>query len=141
MSTKTNTVVEMKEEEAIADIAADFFDACLEQLHTRMAEKTIGPSTIMLVVRYAMEIAELTHFKGAKQRDLATGLVERAIKDTSLPEAEEKLLLAMVDEDIVGSTIDLVVGASKGELDVNAVAEVAVGCCAALLKTRRRPQE
>ena len=43
----------------------------------------------------------------------------------------------MVDEGVVGDVIDLVVSASKGELDVNVAEKAAVGCCLAILKNSR----
>ena len=44
----------------------------------------------------------------------------------------------MCDEGILGSTIDMVVAASKGELDLNAAAKVATGCCLSLLKKTKK---
>ena len=41
---------------------------------------------------------------------------------------------------IVGDVIDLVVSASKGELNINVVEKAAVGCCLAILKTSRDSQ-
>ena len=46
----------------------------------------------------------------------------------------------MIDEGIVGDVIDLVVSASKGELDINVAEKAAVGCCLAILKTARDSQ-
>ena len=36
----------------------------------------------------------------------------------------------------LGEFVDLVVDASRGDIDVNNVAQVAVGCCATFLKKR-----
>ena len=43
----------------------------------------------------------------------------------------------MLDEGIVGDVIELVVSATKGELDINSVEKVATGCCLAFLKSRK----
>ena len=57
---------------------------------------------------------------------------------TQYTEVEKrKLLLSMIEEGIVGDVIDLVVSATKGELDVNAIEKVAVGCCLSVLKSRQ----
>ena len=42
---------------------------------------------------------------------------------------KEKLLLDMIEEGILGDMVSLVVSATKGELNVNAMAEVAGVCC------------
>ena len=39
------------------------------------------------------------------------------------------ILLDMIDQGILANTIELVVAASKGNLDINAVVAVASGCC------------
>ena len=44
----------------------------------------------------------------------------------------------MLDEGIVGDVIDLVVSATKGEIDVNSVEKVATGCCLAFLKVGKQ---
>ena len=43
----------------------------------------------------------------------------------------------MLDEGIVGDVIDLVVSATKGELNINTVEKIATGRCFALLKSRK----
>ena len=50
---------------------------------------------------------------------------------------KEKLLLDMIDSGILSDTVELVVDATKGELDVNAMVKVAAGCCATFLKSRK----
>ena len=42
----------------------------------------------------------------------------------------------MIDAGILSDTVELVVDATKGDLDVNAVVKVAAGCCASFLKRR-----
>ena len=63
-------------------------------------------------------------------------LVRKVVKDAPITDDREKLLLDIIDEGIIGNVIDLVISATKGELNVNAVEEAAVGCCLAMLKRR-----
>ena len=65
-------------------------------------------------------------------------MVKKVVKDAPISDEKEKLLLDMIEEGVVGDVIDLVVSATKGELDINAVEKAAVGCCLALLKSRKR---
>ena len=41
----------------------------------------------------------------------------------------EKLLLDMIDQNVIENTIDLIVAATRGELDINSVQEVVKTCC------------
>ena len=47
-------------------------------------------------------------------------------------------LAHMIDNGIAGNVIDLVVSASKGELNINVAKEVAANCCLAFLKSRQK---
>ena len=44
----------------------------------------------------------------------------------------------LCDEGILGNTIDMIVAASKGELDINTAAKVATGCCISILKRTKK---
>ena len=123
--------VELVVEEVKED--PDFIDA-LKEAQDKLKDKEINISNVMAIVQITMESVELTKVKGEKQKDLAVKLIEKIIKDAPISDDKEKFLLDMVKEGVIGSTIDLVVAASKGELDINSVKEVAVGCCGFLIK-------
>ena len=82
-----------------------------------------------------MEIVEASALKGDDQK-LVEKIVRKIAVDAPITDEKEFLLLNMIDEGIVGDVIDLVVSASKGELNVNVVEKVAFGCCLAVLKNR-----
>jgi hypothetical protein len=123
--------VELVVEEVKED--PDFIDA-LKEAQDKLKDKEINISNVMAIVQITMESVELTKVKGEKQKDLAVKLIEKIIKDAPISDDKEKFLLDMLKEGVIGSTIDLVVAASKGELDINSVKEVAVGCCGFLIK-------
>jgi len=58
------------------------------------------------------------------------------VVDAPISDDKEKLLLDLIDNGILANTIELVVDATKGEIDVNNVTQVAAGCCATFLKKR-----
>ena len=76
-----------------------------------------------------MEVVEATKLKGAAQKELAISLVRQVIVEAPISDEKEKLLLDMIDQGILANTIELVLAASKGNLDINAVVAVASGCC------------
>ena len=84
-----------------------------------------------------MEIVEATKLKGKEQKVLVERIVRKIVNDSPLEESKKSIVISMLDEGIVGDVIDLVVSATKGELDINTVEEVATGCCLAFLKSRK----
>ena len=123
--------VELVVEEVKED--PDFIDA-LKEAQDKLKDKEINISNVMTIVQITMEAVELTKVKGEKQKDLAVKLIKKIIEDAPISDDKEKFLLDMLKEGVISSTIDLVVAASKGEIDINSVKEVAVGCCGFLIK-------
>ena len=128
-----------KKEEVGKLLIAAAFDSSLRKLNAELASRdiVITSKTITTVIQISMEIVEATALKGEEQKKLVEKLVTKSVKDAPITEEKRKLLLSMIDEGIVGDVIDLVVSATKGELDINAVEKVAVGCCLSVLKSRQ----
>jgi len=129
-----------KKEEISNLLVAVAFDTSLKKLNEKLESRNIEitPGSITIVIKICMEIAEATRLKGKEQKVLVGRLVKKVVKDAPIYDEKEKLLLDMIEEGVVGDVIDLVVSATKGELDINAVEKAAVGCCLALLKSRKR---
>jgi hypothetical protein len=129
-----------KKEEISNLLVAVAFDTSLKKLNEKLESRNIEitPTTITIVIKICMEIAEATKLKGKEQKVLVERLIKKIVKDAPITDEKEKLLLDMIEEGVVGDVIDLVVSATKGELDVNAVEKAAVGCCLAVLKSRQR---
>ena len=84
-----------------------------------------------------MELVEATKLKGKDQKALVVKIVRKIVNDSPIDETKKGVIIAMLDEGIVGDVIDLVVSATRGELDINTVEKVATGCCLAFLKSRK----
>jgi len=99
-------------------------------LKGKVGDTEINAQTIIKVLRFAMEVVEAApNFKGPAQRDLAIKLVRQIVVEAPISDEKEKLLLDMIDQGILSHTIELVIDASKGKLDINTVVAVASGCC------------
>ena len=105
------------------------FDESLTELKKRLADKEVNAATLIVILRVAMEMVEATRLKGDEQKELANRLVRQVVVDAPIADENEKLLLDMIDKKVLENTIDLVVAASKGNLDINSVQEVAKTCC------------
>ena len=113
------------------------FTIAFNDLKKKIGDMEINADTIIHVLKFAMEVVETTKVKGEEQKKLAIKLVRQIVVDAPVSDEKEKLLLDMIDHGVLGNTVDLVVMASKGELDVNTAVAVATGCCAALMKKRK----
>lgn len=105
------------------------FESSLRKLKEKTQNIEINAKTIIHVVRFAMEIVEATTLKGEKQKELVEKLVRQVITDAPISDKKEEALLYMVDEGIIGDITELVVSATKGEINVNSVIEVSKICC------------
>ena len=128
-----------KKEEVANMLIAAAVDTSLKKLNSALASKgiEINSKTITTVIKISMEIVEATNLNGEEQKKLVEKLVKKVVKDAPIADEKEKLLLDMIDEGVVADVVDLVVAATKGEIDVNTVEKVAVGCCLSILKSRQ----
>ena len=115
----------------------NLFDYCMLELKKKIEGIEVNADTVIVILKYAMEVVELSKAKGEKQRELAIKLVRKVIVDAPIGDEKEKLLLDLIDNGILANTVDLVVEASRGDVNVNNVAQVAVGSCATFLKKGR----
>jgi len=130
---------EEKKQEVSKMLVAAAYDTTLMKLQSTLKERNIevSPKTITQIVKIAMEIVEATKLKGAEQKELVERIVRKIIIDSPLEESKKSIVISMLDEGIVGDVIELVVSATKGELDINTVEKVATVCCLAFLKSRK----
>ena len=108
---------------------SESFDAVYDQLKEKLGDVEINVTTITTVVKFSMEIVEMTQLKGKEQKKMVEKLVRKVVEDAPISDDKEKFLLDMVDEGVVGDVIEMVVSASRGELNINATVDVAQTCC------------
>jgi len=105
------------------------YDDCYGQLKEKIGDMEITPQTIINVLRFAMEVVEASSAKGEEQKELVEKLVKHVVVDAPISDFKEKLIVDMIDEGILGDMASIIVAASKGELNINAVAATAGVCC------------
>ena len=102
------------------------YNAILETLKEKVSNISIRPSTLYLIIKYVMEEIENTPTKGVEQKEMALKLIRELIIDFAEGE-DDKVLLQLLDDNTIGSMIDLIVDASKGKLNINAISNVGAG--------------
>jgi len=110
------------------DLGGDLASQVLDEVKTRLGDLGVKPTTMTLIIKYTMEAVEKTPVKGKDQMDFALRVIGDLIGE--LPESEERTFMQqMIGSGGVEETIELVIDASKGNLSINQVAEVAVNNC------------
>ena len=111
------------------------FDDLLEKLNIKIGSLEITPQTVMTVVRFAMEVVELSELKGEEQKIMVLRLLKHVITVAPISDEKEALCLQMIEDGVVGNTIDIIVAATQGKLEINQIVENVVdiatntGCC------------
>ena len=85
----------------------------------------INAETVMTLLRYAMEVVELSEIKGPQQKEMALKLLTLAIEESCLEDKET--YLNMVKNGVMATTVDIIVDATKGKLAVNKTIKKAKG--------------
>ena len=115
-------------------VFAEAYDHSLEKLSAELQKRNIDvtPKTITAIVGNAMEIVEASKLKGEEQNGLVTKIVRKIVVDAPIADEQEKLILDIIDQGIVSNVINLIISATRGELNINAAKSCATGCCIAL---------
>ncbi len=107
------------------DIVDELFDQCHQHLKIKIGNLEINFANIMTIVKFSMEVVEASKAKGERQKTLVILLVKQIVKDAPITDEQEKFLLDMINNGVLANTIDLVIDASKGNLNINTVSKCA----------------
>lgn len=108
--------------------------------HVQHANIVISPKTIIPLLRTSMEIVETEALEGLTQREVVNEMILRMIESSGMSDDQKEVCREFVGYDILGDTIDLVVDATKGRVNVNQAKEFAhstVSCCFAFWSKRK----
>ena len=103
------------------------YNTALNKVKTKVSVISLRPSTLHLIIKYVIEEVEKTPAKGAEQKEMALTLIRALVIDLT-EGADEEVLLKLIDDNTISNLIDLIVDATKGKLNINAVASVSSGC-------------
>tara|TARA_R110002012_G_scaffold189083_1_gene356268 strand:+ start:140 stop:667 length:528 start_codon:yes stop_codon:yes gene_type:complete len=96
-------------------------------LKEKVKNIALKPNTIHLVIKYVMELVEETPLKGIEQKELSLKVLKELFKDLTEGD-DEIILLKLIDDGTIGNMIDLIVDATHGKLNVNALIETSSSC-------------
>ena len=106
----------------------------VRQLYNGYGKITVSRKLLGRIVKKVMEDIEREGLNGEQAKETAIEVL-RLIINEHAPAEEKEWLLAAIDEDVVGELIDIIILASKGELEINHGTQLAKKCVPCSLKT------
>lgn len=115
-------------ETAVEGVSEEILEMAIVDVRHQLGAIGIKPTTLSIVIKHVMEVVENTPVKGKDQMNYAVLIISDLVNE--LEDGQEKtLLIEMLDNGSVRDTIELVVDASKGNIKINKVVEVAADGC------------
>ena len=105
------------------------FDSCLGQLKERSNNIEINGQNLIIILKYAMEIIEVTELKGVEQKEMAIKLVKKLVNDSDLSDNVVSSINDIIDSGALSVTIDLIVDATRGKININLKKKLKRFCC------------
>ena len=94
----------------------------------------ISKLTIITLMKIVMEIIEGEPVKGSTQKTLALEIMDDIVDNSPMDKDEKAICKTILDSGVLSDTIDMIIDATKGKLNINKTPEIAVGCCKLLCK-------
>ena len=111
----------LEEENSSTVLKNQLFVSMYITLKSKIKEDKINVTTIITILKTAMELIEITNeLKGSEQKDFAVLLVKELITKSRLLSKEQKQnCLMVIDLGILDNVVDFVVDATNGNVAIN----------------------
>lgn len=104
-------------------------DTTYNLVKERLGDINVGSSTLLTILRVVMEVVEGSEITGSERKQLAITLIKKLVEAAGLGAEELALCTSMIDGGIIANTIDLIIDASRGRLEINTAVRTATSCC------------
>ena len=94
----------------------------------------LNPHNLIVLLKMTIELVEFLELSGREKKSLVIDLLKKYVNESEINETEKQICLDMINNGTISETIDLVIDASNGSLDINNVIDLGSSCCAILLK-------
>jgi len=85
----------------------------------RIGLDKLTSNTIHIVLKETMELVEELNIPGSEKRDNVVRVVKVLVEDLVNDGNEKQLILDIIENNVLENTIDLIIKASKGEININ----------------------
>ena len=113
--------------ETVEETIKEGLDDLLIKKVAETIKQSLGDSHpgFQLLIKIAMEVVEKTDVKGVSQKDLAVNAIRMVAQSVQM----DISVLALIDTEVLGDAIELVVSATKGEINVNKIVATGIKAC------------
>lgn len=91
----------------------------IHKLKEKFGETKINTETIIIILKECMELVEKFKYSGSDKKEHVISIVKTLILELVDDPIQKKILLDIIEQQILDNMIDLVIMASKGELNLN----------------------
>jgi len=110
-------------------------------LISKIKHINVDVKTLVIILEYVLDIVEnIEGIKGNKKKNIAILLISKVVENANLEKDNQKLCNIMIEEGVIGDTIDLVINAHNGKLDFGQLVETGSNCCITFLKKKKKKQ-
>lgn len=104
-------------------------------LKEKYQETKLNSSLLHVILKECMELVENFNCPGSEKKKHALVILKSLINELVENKDEQSFLLKVIDDNILENTVDLIIQASKGQLNLNnnENKKVVVGCVSLLL--------
>jgi len=91
----------------------------VSSLKDRVGLEKLTTKTIHIVLKEAMELVEELNIPGSEKCDNVLRVVKVLVEDLVKDSNEKQLILYIIENNVLENTMDLIIKASKGEININ----------------------
>jgi hypothetical protein len=115
-------------------ITDELYQTFSKKINEKMEKVGIKQSTLHILIKYIIEEVETMPVKGVYQKQLALRLINELINNMADDNPDKQILRSLYDSESISNTIELVVSASKGQININHVESCVCSCIKAYFK-------
>lgn len=124
-------------EEKKEDIEIDsiLYNKVKKQVYDKVKGIGISKHTLHSFLQIIIEVVETTSVKGKTKKQLALNIMRDLVSSSSKSD-EKEFILELLDNGTISNMIDLIISATRGELNLNKVIQVSTKCCYGFLNKK-----
>jgi hypothetical protein len=103
----------------MSDENSELIITLVSSLKPRIGLDKLTTNTIHIVLKEAMELVEELNIPGSEKHDNVLKVVNVLVEDLVDNENEKQLILDIIENNVLENTMDLIIKASKGEININ----------------------
>lgn len=103
----------------MSDENSELIITLVSSLKPRIGLDKLKTNTIHIVLKEAMELVEELNIPGSEKRDNVLRVVKVLVEDLVDNGNEKQLILDIIENNVLENTMDLIIKASKGEININ----------------------